>query len=163
MRTLSPRRSGQESLEAAAVPARPGDVASPRTIARGRRSYERLGCSSCHGPSGRGDGPAAPTLLDDAGRPIRALGFAGKPLKRGADPSNLLVTLVTGLDGTPMPSYAGTASDRDLQDVAAYVLSLATTSGSAVAQRDQEEAARLVQGQYAQALHTVVGGCGCQH
>ncbi|MBI2896775.1 MAG: cytochrome c [Deltaproteobacteria bacterium] len=160
VRKLSGRNARQaEALQP--VPA-PDDVSSRVRIARGRKAYEKLGCSSCHGPRGRGDGPAAPTLRDDAGRPIRALDFATKPLKRGDDPADQLLTLVTGLDGTPMPSYAGTASDRDLQDVVAYVLSL-RTARFAIDARDQEETGRLAQGQYAQAVHTVVGGCGCSH
>lgn len=162
VQSLSPVRSAIGPT-VIAVPEAPDDLQSARRIARGRRAYDVLGCASCHGPRGRGDGPAAPTLQDDEGRPVRALDFATRPPKRGETAADLLSTLVTGLDGTPMPSYAGTAPPRDLQDVAAFVSSIRTSEAGAVDPLDRGEATRLVQGQYAQAVHTVVGGCGCNH
>src|SRR5437588_211789 len=38
----------------------------------GRQFYDSIGCRKCHGDQGRGDGPSAPTLKDDAGFPIFA-------------------------------------------------------------------------------------------
>lgn len=162
VRTLA----GQTALPAEPLAVRlpdPVDLAPGARLERGALAYSRLGCANCHGERGRGDGPSSTTLRDDAGRPIRALDFATKPLKRGDAPADLLLTLVTGLDGTPMPSYEGAASNRDLRDVVAYLTSLRTDRAAVVDPRDREEADRLVQGQYAQAVHTVVGGCSCSH
>ncbi|MEE2778594.1 MAG: cytochrome c [Acidobacteriota bacterium] len=36
-------------------------------VATGRQIYEKFGCAQCHGPEGRGDGPAAPFLTGMAG------------------------------------------------------------------------------------------------
>src|SRR5256714_10818966 len=38
----------------------------------GRQFYDSIGCRKCHGDQGRGDGPSAPTLKDDARFPIFA-------------------------------------------------------------------------------------------
>ena len=53
-------------------------LATP-TAARTRRARARLftddtggGCAKCHGEGGRGDGPSAPTLVDDRQHPIPA-------------------------------------------------------------------------------------------
>jgi len=114
--------------------AQPAPIAIPapppldaEAAARGRQSYEAAGCASCHGDRGRGDGPAARTLRDETGLPIAPADFRfpGR-FKNGAEPVDVYRTLVTGLDGTPMPSYATAFDDpRMLWDLVAYVASLA--------------------------------------
>ena len=96
-------------------------------VARGRQVYASAGCASCHGERGRGDGPSAPALKDETGLRIRPadLRFPSR-FKGGAEAHDIYRTLVTGLDGTPMPSYAGALDDqRRLWDLVAYVRSLA--------------------------------------
>jgi hypothetical protein len=44
-------------------------------------------------------------LRAEAGRPIRPPDFRYAPLKRGREPEAIVRTLLTGLNGTPMPSY----------------------------------------------------------
>jgi hypothetical protein len=68
------------------------------------------------------------------------------------------LSMATGLDGTPMPSY-DTAPEDELWDVVAYVRAVAAT-GQADA-RDLEEAQAILKGQADQARHAVVDGCGC--
>ncbi len=94
---------------------------------RGRQTYEAAGCASCHGERGHGDGPSAPQLKDETGLPIRPadLRYPAR-FKNGAQAIDVYRTLVTGLDGTPMPSYAGVFEDPGtLWDLVAYVGSLA--------------------------------------
>ena len=51
----------------------PGGGTDPSALKEGRRFYEdSIHCNKCHGDEGRGDGPSAPTLKDDAGFPIYA-------------------------------------------------------------------------------------------
>ena len=94
-------------------------------IARGTVVYKDLGCNLCHGDAGVGDGPSAKTLTpkpyDLTALPIRRPG--------GASIEGVHASLVTGLDGTPMPSYAESATDEDLWAVAAFVDSIRYTSG----------------------------------
>jgi len=93
---------------------------------RGRHVYEDAGCAACHGDRGRGDGGSAAALRDDVGLPIRPADFRFPRLfKGGSEPADLYRTLVTGMDGTPMPSYASAIDDpRALWDLIAYVRSL---------------------------------------
>ena len=110
--------------EPIAIPAPPALDAS--AAERGRDVYRAAGCPTCHGDSGRGDGPSAAELTDDDGLRIRPadLRFPAR-FKNGSDPGDVYRTLVTGLDGTPMPSYAGAFDDRAAPwDLVAYVRSL---------------------------------------
>lgn len=97
---------------------------TPESIANGRIVYEQLRCATCHGASGRGDGPAAGTLRDDEGQPIRAYDFTTGRYKGGGKPEDIYRTVVTGLTGTPMPSYAGTVAPEDIWDLVYFILSL---------------------------------------
>jgi mono/diheme cytochrome c family protein len=76
-------------------------------VAGGARAYEELGCAACHGPKGRGNGPAAAALRDTTGLPIWPADLAHPSwFKGGSAPADVYRTLVTGMDGTPMPGYA---------------------------------------------------------
>lgn len=80
---------------------------TPELVGEGHALYERMQCQKCHGASGRGDGPSAATLVDDWKRPIRPYNFvATKKFKCGNDDRDLFRTLMTGMTGSPMPSYA---------------------------------------------------------
>src|SRR5258708_21999041 len=50
----------------------PGGGTSAAALREGRLFYDSIGCRKCHRDQGRGDGPSAPTLKDDAGLPIFA-------------------------------------------------------------------------------------------
>ncbi|HZP41077.1 MAG TPA: cytochrome c [Candidatus Binatia bacterium] len=108
------------------IPIPPVPPLDDAAVARGRALWTDAGCPSCHGDRGRGDGPSAPTLRDETGLPIDAadLRFPAR-FKNGAAPEDVYRTLVTGLDGTPMPSYAGALEERQLWDLVAWVRSLA--------------------------------------
>ena len=159
MRSLSPRFASEAPEEVVAVPSLPDDLHAPARILRGKKVYAELKCADCHGALGRGDGPSAPTLVDEKKRPLPTPDFATRPLKRGADPVGTWLTIVTGLDGTPMPSYAESVRGEALWDLVAYTHSLHDAAG--VSATDREEAVAVMNAEYAAAVHTVVGGCGC--
>ncbi len=76
-------------------------------VRRGQRWYTDLECWKCHGTEGRGDGPSAVELKDNWGFAIRPADLTqASRYKRGASPTDIYLTLFTGLMGTPMPSYA---------------------------------------------------------
>src|SRR5205807_9462690 len=83
-------------------------------VARGRDVYRAAGCAACHGETGHGDGPAARDLREETGLPVRPadLRYPSR-FENGAEPADIYRTLVTGLDGTPMPSYAGALENAD--------------------------------------------------
>jgi mono/diheme cytochrome c family protein len=105
--------------------------ASDEMIERGREFYQSIECFKCHGQTGRGDGPSAPTQTDDAGFPIRPADLTQPWLFNGGGTvEDIHRALRTGFDGTPMPSFSDLiASDfmteDDLWAVAHYVRSLA--------------------------------------
>ena len=113
----------RQEIKTVNVPA-PPPVTAER-LARGKQLYADAGCLACHGERGRGDGPSAPTLKDSRELPIAATDLT-KPdrFKNGARPEDIYRTLVTGLAGTPMPSYADSLEPDQAWDLAYYTLSL---------------------------------------
>jgi mono/diheme cytochrome c family protein len=94
-------------------------------LARGKQLYADAECLACHGATGRGDGPSAPTLKDSAELPIAATDLTQlERFKSGARPEDVYRTLMTGLAGTPMPSYADSLEPDQTWDLVYYVLSL---------------------------------------
>ena len=80
---------------------------SPSLIKRGQELFRKLKCVDCHGESLSGDGRLADSLMD-AWKHAVFVHDLRKPnhLKSGHRPEDLYRTLSTGLDGTPMESYA---------------------------------------------------------
>lgn len=93
-------------------------------IALGKKVYGRLKCADCHGSSGHGDGPSALTLEDDQKRRIWAPDLTVGRYKGGDEPQEIYKRIVTGIDGTPMPSYAAEATAEEVWALTMYVLSL---------------------------------------
>jgi mono/diheme cytochrome c family protein len=96
----------------------------------GRQFYDSIQCFKCHGDAGRGDGPSAATLKDDAGFPIHAADLTqGWRFNGGSSVEEIYRRMRTGLDGTPMPSFSDLfdqefLTDEQLWRVAQYVGSL---------------------------------------
>lgn len=86
---------------------------TPELVEAGRQAYAELRCAQCHGPEGRGDGPSAPTLRDSQGNPFPAADFTYGIYKSGGEPRDLYRTFLTGMAGTPMPSYAASMEDSE--------------------------------------------------
>ena len=102
---------------------------SPESLAIGGTLYRSLECITCHGPGGVGDGPLAETgdLRDGIGLRIAAADLTSRAsYKNGSSPRDIYRTLITGMDGTPMPSYAGqfVGNEEQLWHVVNYILSL---------------------------------------
>ena len=111
----------QHERPAPAIPIPPAPNRSPELVARGRQMYVDAGCSDCHGQEGRGDGPSAGQLWDEWGKPILPSDLTRLPRKSGPTPRDLYRTIATGLDGTPMPSYAGALTPEEIWAVGAYL------------------------------------------
>jgi DMSO reductase family type II enzyme heme b subunit len=96
----------------------------------GRQFYDSIHCRKCHGDQGRGDGPSAPTLKDDAGHPIFAADLHQSwQFRGGPTAEDIYHRLRTGLDGTPMPSFSDLIEQKFLTEeqlwrLAQYVRSL---------------------------------------
>jgi len=94
-------------------------AATPARIEHGRQIFASGGCASCHGAEGRGDGLAAASL------PVKPRNFTAGRFHRGSSTADIYTSIATGLDGTPMGSFAKVLGDDDLWDVAMFVHTLA--------------------------------------
>jgi mono/diheme cytochrome c family protein len=140
-----------------ALPSAPPET--PASLAKGKQMYADAGCASCHGDLGKGDGQQ--DMKDTAGRPIRARDLTQEPYRGGTERSDVYYRLVTGLDGTPMPSYDGVIDPPDLWAIADYVLSLRVPATAAALPSDPIEAGRQVAGKYScRGCHVLDDGRG---
>jgi mono/diheme cytochrome c family protein len=96
-------------------------AAGAASVERGKHAYEKMQCGQCHGPAGRGDGPAAKGMKDEMERPIQVRDFSLGFYRRGASAAEIYRTFMAGLDGTPMPSYAASLSNDEAWDLAHYM------------------------------------------
>ena len=124
LKTFSERFKAEKIPEAVAIPASPSPNAE--LIAFGKRMYIDAGCNQCHGSDGKGDGTSAKELKDDRGEPISPTDLTLKPFKSGPNPEDLYRTISTGLNGTPMPSYADVLTPKERWSLVSYILSIAT-------------------------------------
>ena len=109
---------------------------APRTtgesIELGKKLYAETGCLKCHGNLGRGDGPSAPTLTDDLARPIRAADLAQSwTFRGGSSREDIFRTMSTGLNGTPMPSFADSLTAEQRWAITDFIVSLSGSDGPA--------------------------------
>ncbi len=108
---------------------------SAKSIAAGEQTYQNMECNKCHGEGGQGDGPSSGKLTDDWDQPITPYDLTRGPMlmKGGASSQSIYRTFMTGLDGTPMPSYMDELAEADRWPLVHYIQSLSDTSDSDVA------------------------------
>ncbi len=95
---------------------------SRKSIEQGREVFKRAKCFECHGMEGRGDGQKSATMKDDWGFPLRIRNLTkGWTFKGGTDPREIFLRFTTGINGTPMPSFAKTLSEEERWHLANYV------------------------------------------
>lgn len=97
-------------------------VASVESDARGAAAYRKR-CARCHGDEGAGDGPAAEEV-DEAGRRTRATDLRRGTFRWGAQGRDIYRSVFTGLDGTPMRSFADSIPEEDRWSLVRFVQSL---------------------------------------
>ena len=94
------------------------DAAGKGDPAKGKEKYNQI-CASCHGPSGKGDGPAA-AALDPKPRDLSDAKYVStisdeqifKTVKEGG----------AAVGKSPlMPAWGGVLSDNDIWNVIAYL------------------------------------------
>jgi cytochrome c oxidase cbb3-type subunit I/II len=92
-------------------------------LQHGREVYDKYRCRECHGKEGRGNGTSAPILTDDWGDEILPTDFTQGIFKVGPRPEDIFRTFMTGLNGTPMPSYGDFITPEESWALSYYVLS----------------------------------------
>ena len=120
---FSPRFESEKPGTPITIPSEP--EVTPDRIKFGRDVYARVQCWKCHGVQGMANGPSAATLTDDLGRPIAAYNFTeGARPKCGDTNKDIYRIFMTGLDGTPMPSYADILKPDQAWDLVFYLRTL---------------------------------------
>ncbi|MDQ7801601.1 MAG: cytochrome c [Armatimonadota bacterium] len=104
-----------QAVRISRLPPRNPIPATEQSVQLGHQLY-RAHCAVCHGSEGRGDGPAAASLVP---RPADLRRTA-----RMADP--LLFTRITeGLPGTPMPAFRDVLTEEERWHVVNFLRALA--------------------------------------
>jgi mono/diheme cytochrome c family protein len=127
VKTFNPAFKGGKPT-AMPLPDPPGPP-SDAGIENGRTLYIKYGCQNCHGDNGYGDGVESlkGNLKDVRGLTIYSGDLTERAsLKNGSSAQAIYRSIMTGLDGTPMPSYVDTlgGKDKDVWDLVYYILSL---------------------------------------
>jgi mono/diheme cytochrome c family protein len=112
------------------VPLPSAPAATRESIENGKKLYVETGCLKCHGNLGRGDGPSAPTLVDELGHPIRAANLAQSWTFRGGESrEDIFRTMSTGFNGTPMPSFTDALTPEQRWAITDFIASLSGSDG----------------------------------
>ena len=110
------------------LPSAPG--ATNESIQLGKKLYEETGCIRCHGNLGRGDGPSAPTLIDDLKHPIRPADLSQSwTFRGGSTREDIFRTMSTGFNGTPMPGFVDALTEEQRWAITDYIVSLSGADG----------------------------------
>jgi len=115
---------------------------TPEMLAAGKDVYKKMQCARCHGETGKGDGMNAKELKDDNRLPIVPRDFTDPSQFLGpSDPKGIYRTFSTGLDGTPMPSFADSLNETQRWQLVWHVISLRPGWALAQAQRELKKPA----------------------
>lgn len=99
--------------------------ATPQSLALGRAAYIKMQCDNCHGAFGKGDGISSELQHDDFGNYVHTTDLTNaSDFKFAQSAQDVYRIFSTGMNGSPMPSYAGTLQDSDRWHLANYVWGL---------------------------------------
>ncbi len=126
IKTFSDRWDQEEVKPSIVVPREPSVTLA--SIEQGRALFQN-NCMACHGKEGQGDGPLAKTLQDVWGNKVRPANFtlpAGEPggVKLGHDSRHVFTTIMTGVGGTPMPTFRNQLKPDQVWNLVHFVQSL---------------------------------------
>ncbi|MBI5197893.1 MAG: cytochrome c [Nitrospirae bacterium] len=86
-------------------------------LVRGKKLYD-TNCIACHGSKGDGKGPAGATLNP------QPTDFTSATVMKEINDARMKKSIKEGLPGTAMVSWGGILSEKDIEDVMAYVRDL---------------------------------------
>jgi mono/diheme cytochrome c family protein len=105
------------------VPPEPG--VTVEALTKGKELFTKLACNACHGETGAGDGPSAPTLKDSWGLPLLPRDFTIGSFRGGSTGPDLYLRIHNGMAGTPMLGFgADLMTPEDRWALVLYVQSL---------------------------------------
>ena len=138
----SPRWQNEKAGTPIQIPAEP--EVTPTGFKAGREVFEQVQCWKCHGVKGMANGPSASTLTDDLGRPILPYNFTegSRPICGSTD-RDIYRIFMTGLDGTPMPSFADNIKPDEAWDLVFYLRTLQPRNESMPRKRKSPNSSNL--------------------
>ena len=134
----------QEADDAESVvnPTIPRTPMSKESVARGREIFlgNKATCASCHGATGRGNGPSTegfndllgqpgvksdkPGLFDIWGNIVKPRDLTTGVFRGGRRPIDVYRRIHSGIKGTPMQAFGTTLTEEEIWDVVNYVLNV---------------------------------------
>jgi len=112
---------------ALALPALPAwfkNEALAKSHAEKARDLFNAACAACHGPDGSGRGATAKNLEDSWGQPATPTDLRQPSLRSGRTLETVYRVLLTGIDGTPMPSFAEATTEEQRWELVAFIVQL---------------------------------------
>jgi len=123
IKTFAPKWKEEGPQAPVVIPPEPADDQASR--ARGKTVWGNNQCEKCHGATGKGDGASVPTLIDDWGNHIVPYDFTKSDSRKcGNTPADLYRTFMTGVNGTPMPSFADSMTPAEAWDLVHFLQTL---------------------------------------
>ncbi len=102
-----------------------GSASSPDSIKRGKKLFKEAKCILCHGEDGRGEGALTTTMKKQWDLPFKARDLTQSWMFKGGNTeADIYRTVTTGLNETPMGSYADYLTDDDRWHLSHYVKSI---------------------------------------
>jgi len=101
----------------------PGPVrpAAPESIVAGEKLFRELRCQGCHGTDLKGEGPRAEQLYDVWDHRVFVYDLTNpNAYKFGYEPTDIYMTLTTGIDGTPMKDFSH-LTDKERWDLTTFL------------------------------------------
>lgn len=122
IKTFSPRFAKEKPAAPIVIPPEP--PYNDESVERGQAAYKKFNCSQCHGDRGQGDGPSSHDLKDDWGYAMVPYDLTQGHVKCGDTGADIYRVFITGLSGTPMPSFADSVSTAEAWDLVHFIQSL---------------------------------------
>ena len=110
---------------AASISIPPEPPVTVQSLADGARLFSKLNCVICHGETGAGDGPNAPSLKDTQGLYLPPRDFNTGAFRGGHTGRDLFARIAVGLAGTPMVAFDNKVmTDRERWSLVHFIQSL---------------------------------------
>lgn len=136
IKTFSPRFADTNEDRSAVVSLGTPPARNEAAVAEGRALFTKLACITCHGETGHGDGTSAASLVDDSQTRIKPRDFSRPAaFKSGYSTEEIVRTILSGFNGTPMVGFNGSVAPADAWKLAYYVETFAKPAGPAAIAR----------------------------
>jgi mono/diheme cytochrome c family protein len=124
LKTFSPKWRQPENYAAPIeIPSRPSWFADPGAfehhVTKGRKIFVTT-CAACHGEDGKGIGSVT-NLVDAWGNPAPPRDLRQPYIRSGRRLEDIYKALMTGIDGTPMPSFAEGITEEQRWELVALI------------------------------------------